>query len=866
MGESKDKQKTIEEYKRELRESKARFQNIIGRSTDGILIVDMEGRVRFANPVAGTIFGCAAEALIGEDFGFPVVAGEKVEVDLIGRAGELVTADMRVTETRWDGEPCYLVSLRDITERKRMEDNLRLKDAAIATSINAIAMFDLEGHLTYTNASFLELWGYDSREEMLKQPATEFWLQPERVTAAIEALGEQGHWRGKLVAQRRDGSFFPVQAAISMVTRNGNEPIAVMASFLDITERQRMEEELRESEERFRSIVEQSQDGIVLVNPDGRIVEWNKGQEQIMGITREDALGDFLWNVQYRVALDEVKDVPGLRHRLKQLISKYLDDEQNSWPSNLSEREIKRPDGTHRIIQSSVFPIQTWEGRMVSSITRDITAQRRMEEKLQKLSRAVEQSPSAVVITDTTGAIEYVNPKFTEITGYSLQEVIGRNPRILKSSRHQSPEFYEELWDTITAGQEWRGTFCNRKKNGEIYWENASISPVRDSSGATTHYLKVAEDITIRREIEKALRQSEQRYRTLFEHAGDAIFVHNLEGQFLDVNRIACQLLGYSKEELLQMTPKDIATPEDAAGTMERIEQLQETEHIVFEATQVKRDGTPFPVEVSSRYIEYEGKPAILSIVRDISERKEAEEQIARYAADLERSNQELEQFASIVSHDLREPARMVKSYMELLERRYRDELDEKANMFIDYAVDGAKRMQEMISALLDLSRVETRGGDFAPVEVDAVVERTLRALGSVIQESGAEVTYDRLPTVMADQAQLAQVFQNLIANGIKFRRDDEPPRVHISAEQGGEEWKFSVMDNGIGIDEEQAERIFKIFQRLHTEDEYPGLGIGLALCKRIVERHGGRIWAESEPGKGSTFNFTIPTQNAVTL
>jgi PAS domain S-box-containing protein len=247
-------------------------------------------------------------------------------------------------------------------------------------------------------------------------------------------------------------------------------------------------------------------------------------------------------------------------------------------------------------------------------------------------------------------------------------------------------------------------------------------------------------------------------------------------------------------------------------------------------------------------------------------QRRRAEEKLEHYAAELRRSNEELEQFAYAVSHDLQEPLRTVTSFLRLLERRYEDQLDAKGEKFIDYAVDGAERMQEMISALLDLSRVATRGEDPTPTETKRTLDRTLKALGRAIEGAEAEVTYDPLPTVMADRAQLAQIFQNLIANAIKFRREGVPPRVHVSAEREGDEWVFSVADNGIGIDPEQANRIFQIFQRLHTRNEYEGTGIGLALCKRIVERHGGRIWVESEPGEGSTFYFTLPVQPSANL
>jgi signal transduction histidine kinase len=289
---------------------------------------------------------------------------------------------------------------------------------------------------------------------------------------------------------------------------------------------------------------------------------------------------------------------------------------------------------------------------------------------------------------------------------------------------------------------------------------------------------------------------------------------------------------------------------------------------------EVKASGAPMDVvhrhyapDGSLRYVEVHGYPIfdeegnvvrMIEYTLDITERKRAEKEIERYAAQLERSNQELEQFAYIASHDLQEPLRMVTGFLDLLERRYGEQLDAKAREYIAYAVDGAERMRQMVRSLLDLSRVGTQGQKIAPTDTEAVLERTLKALRRTIEEAGAEVTHDPLPTVMADEAQLAQVFQNLISNAIKFRREDVPPRVHISARRQDDQWRFSIADNGIGVDPEQADRIFEVFQRLHTRDEYEGTGIGLALCERILERHNGRIWVESEPGEGSTFYFTL--------
>ena len=235
------------------------------------------------------------------------------------------------------------------------------------------------------------------------------------------------------------------------------------------------------------------------------------------------------------------------------------------------------------------------------------------------------------------------------------------------------------------------------------------------------------------------------------------------------------------------------------------------------------------------------------------------EELVAHRTEELSRSNRDLEQFAYAASHDLQEPLRMIAGYMHLLSDRYKGQLDEKADKYIAYAVDGAERMSTLIRDLLDYSRVNTRGEELRNVDCKKAFESAMRNLGTAIKESGAAITHDPLPVVRADQTQLAQLFQNLIGNAIKFRAPDRPPQIHVSVQKEPEHWLFRVQDNGIGFEQEYEDKIFLIFQRLHGRGQYPGTGIGLAICKRIIERHGGRIWAASEPDKGTTFFFTIP-------
>lgn len=245
-------------------------------------------------------------------------------------------------------------------------------------------------------------------------------------------------------------------------------------------------------------------------------------------------------------------------------------------------------------------------------------------------------------------------------------------------------------------------------------------------------------------------------------------------------------------------------------------------------------------------------------LAEEVAERKQAEVKLKQAVAELERSNAELEQFAYVASHDLQEPLRMVSSFAQLLAQRYHGKLDKNADEFIEYVVDGVNRMQRLINDLLAYSRVGTGDKPYELTDCEAVLDKSLANLQVAIEDSEAVITHDRLPSVTADDLQMVQLFQNLLGNTIKFR-NEKPPLVHISARQEENEWLFSVRDNGIGIDEKYATRIFLIFERLHTSAEYHGTGIGLAICKKIVERHGGRIWVKSEPGKGSTFYFTLP-------
>ena len=375
---------------------------------------------------------------------------------------------------------------------------------------------------------------------------------------------------------------------------------------------------------------------------------------------------------------------------------------------------------------------------------------------------------------------------------------------------------------------------------------------------------RVRRESVLRAGAERAMAMSEEKFRGLLEAAPDAMVVVDVSGNVALVNRQTEKLFGYPRDTLLGMEVKALLTSgyPGLNPCSDVVEQEVDGTDLIgktIECEGLREDGRAFPIDlVMSPMHGLEGR-LVTCAIRDVSERKVTERRLAETVEELKRSNTELQQFAHVASHDLQEPLRMVTSYTQLLAKRYRGKLGADADEFIEYAVDGCSRMKGLIEDLLSLSRFGTRKKVVSRVSVDQPLSEALVALRALIEESGAKVTRDPMPDVATDGQQLLQVFQNLIGNAIKYR-SEEMPRIHVSAVlEGGKEWVFSVRDNGLGIDPAYFDRIFVMFERLHGLQHFSGNGIGLAICKKIVERLGGRIWVESEVQKGSTFFFSLP-------
>ncbi len=369
--------------------------------------------------------------------------------------------------------------------------------------------------------------------------------------------------------------------------------------------------------------------------------------------------------------------------------------------------------------------------------------------------------------------------------------------------------------------------------------------------------------IAARHEAETALFTANQFREKVMENATNAIYTLDMEGRFTTANLRTCEITGHPLAELIGMTwagmVREVDLPDLYAGFVSTIEGREPINN--REIVLRQKNGTEVTITFSIAPLRRDGQIfGVVGAAEDISERKRAELALKERAEELVRSNRELEQFAYVASHDLQEPLRTVTGFAQLLSRRYKDKLDGDALEFIGYINDGVKRMKSLIEDLLAFSRVQRADAVLEPVALDSVLQTALANLGAAIEAAGASVTHGKLPVAAVDARQFTQLLQNLIGNALKFRRD-EAPQVHIHAEQGEKFWQFSVIDNGIGIDAEAAERVFVLFQRLHTRDHYEGNGIGLTICKKIVELHGGRIWVEpTPPGTvGSIFRFTLP-------
>jgi PAS domain S-box-containing protein len=563
----------------------------------------------------------------------------------------------------------------------------------------------------------------------------------------------------------------------------------------------------------------------------------------------------------------------------KNLYANHVQNFEDEHHEEIEFRIISR-DGQTKWLAHICAPLymqNKFLGRRINN--RDITDRKMVEEALRESYERIEDlynnAPCGYHSLDRDGIFVRINDTELRWLGYTRDEIIAKikfsdiiTSDGLRTFEENFPIFKSRGWIKDLE-------FEMVRKDGTLLPVLLSASAIKDENGNFIMSRSTMFDITERKKIEEL----HARLAAIVESSDDAIIGEDLNGIVTDWNRGAESIYGFRAEEIVGQPISTLVPPGNADEILQILQNISHGESLEhYETVRVRKDGKQINVSLTISPIEDSAGNIIgaSAIARDITDLKLTAEELTNYREHLEdlvkqrtaelekmthelaRSNADLQQFAYAASHDLQEPLRTVAGFVKLLEKRYRGKLDEQADEFIKYACDGVERMQLLIKDLLIYSQVDTKEKVFEPTNCSVTLESAIRSLRSAIEENKAEVTYDPLPTVMADASQMSRLFQNLVGNAIKFH-NRKRARVHASAERKGDEWIFSVRDNGIGIDPKQAERIFVIFQRLHSREEYPGTGVGLAICKRIVERHGGRIWVESELGKGSTFYFTIP-------
>lgn len=833
-----------------------------------IFRLDPEGYIASWNTGAERIKGYTAAEIIGTHFsafyteddrtaGIPgenlTAAAERGSIEDEGWrvradgtrfwANVTITA-IRDSEGRLNG---FAKVTRDMTDRREYEQQLeaqarwfeRQRDG-LEHELNevfervddALCAFDDELRFTYVNdraASYLE----KSSSDLLGRTAWEA-LDLDEDNPIFEQLKTALATQEPMTFER-----YSDQLGMWTMVRVYPSDTGLSVYFRDITQRKERELEL----ERYEVAVETVWDAITVLDSDDRFVLVNEAFCELTGYDREEVIGEHATLILDEATYEHAGDLH------EEVVGGIRD-------AATLEYDLITKRGDTVPVEARFGPVEYADGSTGGAgVIRDITARKERERALEKSQRLhktlIENVPSGgIALLDHDLRYQVAGGEIFDIVGLPTEDIVGRR--------------VDELYTDAIIEQlvpRYRGALEGESSTFEIAVADRQLImrtiPVRDEQGSVFAALGMTHDITEHKEREREL----HRYETLIEASTDVNAILDTDGTIQYVTPSIEYVLGYPPDELQGANAFEYIHPDD------RDEMKRELVRLVND------ERSPLPAEFrfqhadgSWNWLEVRGRdltddPDINGVVvytRDITDRKEYEQQLSTMVEKLEASNERLEQFAYLASHDLQEPLRMVSSYLQLIERRYDDVLDEDGKEFLEFAVDGADRMREMITSLLEYSRVETHGAPVEPVDLDSVFTEAREALNVKIAESGAEISVDSLPTVAGDPHQLRQVFQNLLENAINFS-GDAPPSISVSAERTGDKYVIAVSDEGLGINPGDAERIFEVFQSGHSREEHDGTGIGLALVERIVERHGGEIWVDSTPGEGATFSFTLP-------
>jgi len=747
----------------------------------------------------------------------------------------------------------------------------------------AIFMIDPQGYIVSWNKGAERIKGY-RESEILGKHISIFYTQADieknepqhNLNEAIRSGSyENEGWR-----VRKDGSIFWANAIFTPLFDEDQKLLGFAKVTRDATEQKKIEDRRKEqyielekqakantekalaAEIHYRKLIENSHDGIALFDKDFNVFYRSPSAQRITGWSKEERDG---------LGIEDIVH-PDDRTLVSGLFLKILNKPEEPVIFNY---RVKHREG-HYIWLECVFDNKLNDPDMKAIVCnfRDVTARKESEQLLQRtineLSayRVALDESSIVAITDQKGIIKHVNDNFCRISKYSREELLGQDHRIINSSYHEKA-FITNLWHTIANGRIWKGELKNKARDGSYYWVDTTIVPFLNDRGKPYQYVAIRSDISERKEAESEIQRTVKEL-SAFKYALDEsaiVAITDHKGIIKHVNDNFCRISKYSREELLGQDHRIINSSSHEKAFIAGLWRTIANGKIwKGELKNKAKDGSYYWVDTTIvPFLNDLGKPyQYLAIRSDITERKNSEihlkelnENLQNHAKELAASNEELEQFAYVASHDLQEPLRMVTGFLTQLEKKYQDVIDEKGKQYIYFAVDGAKRMRQIILDLLEYSRAGKTVAGLERVNLNKLMDE-MRGLYRKQLDAGAQLLSDELPVIFSYKTSVWQILQNLIGNALKYHKKDVMPVVKVTCSETNTHWHFCVEDNGIGIESEYFTKIFIIFQRLHRKGEYSGTGIGLAIAKKLVENLGGKIWVDSVKNEGTKFYFTI--------
>jgi PAS domain S-box-containing protein len=758
---------------------------------------------------------------------------------------------------------------RDITERRDAEQEIRDSEERFRllsdTMLQGIIFRNSEGKITSINLAGQRILGVGSKEllgktnipienDFLREDGSPFPVD-EHPAARAFMTGKPSSGVIMGVFNRKDHIYRWISVDTVPVFRPGDErPYQVYSMFEDISNQKNAEREMRKSEGFFRSAFEEGAIPMAITSIEGRFLRVNAAFCQLTGFSREELTALSFQDLTSPNDLDA--SVKGR--------DELLNGEKNSF--RIEKRYIRKDK--HPVwVSISTAPVKDENGKIdffvthIQDINKRKNAENRLRESKERFKQLANSIPQLAWIARSDGFIFWFNQRWYDYTGRTPEEMTGWGwEQIFDSS---APNVMEHWKNFISEGKPFELVTSLRGNDG-VYREFLTRSiPIKDKHGNTEQWFGTHTDISDLRKVEKELKESQEKLNIALENGEIGTWELNIKTRNVSMDE--------RTEKMFRVSPGKF---EGTIAAFENLVHEEDLTHLRRALDEALHTGQPFetiyrtrPVNGESNYIsskavlirDSDGKPLSLTgVVFDVTAMKKGAEQVLiKLNEELLRSNTDLQQFAYVASHDLQEPLRMVASFTQLLQHRFQDKLGEDGNEYIRYAVEGSKRMYALLNGLLTFSRIQTRGKEFEQVDMNKILDKVKDNLSLVIEETKAEIKVKKLPVIFADESQMIQLTQNLIENSLKFR--NVAPKITVSVKTENKEYVFSVNDKGIGIEPQYFDRIFRIFQRLHRPDEYEGTGIGLAICRRIAERHGGRIWVESQFGKETTFYFTIP-------